>query len=82
VHSAAPTRSNELSLVVRVIMCCAVCVPAADTNGCQSEACNSTANAVNGSCADVPAPGTGYTCNCSQGYAWASSTAQCNGEGN
>ncbi|KAF6252266.1 hypothetical protein COO60DRAFT_1704375 [Scenedesmus sp. NREL 46B-D3] len=48
-----------------------------DADGCQSEPCSSTAHAVNGSCADVAAPGTGYTCNCSQGYAWDSGTAQC-----
>jgi hypothetical protein len=40
-----------------------------DINGCASNACTSAGNS-GATCSDVPAPGTGYSCTCTSGYAF------------
>lgn len=49
----------------------------ADFNACLDDPCNSTTDAVNGTCVDVAAPNTGYTCNCTQGYVWDLPSLSC-----
>jgi hypothetical protein len=41
----------------------------ADANGCIGNTCAQDPNS-NGTCLDMPAPGTGYTCACKNGAPW------------
>jgi hypothetical protein len=50
---------------------CCLAAPPADINGCIGNTCTQDPNS-NGTCLDVPAPGTGYTCACKNGAAWSS----------
>lgn len=42
----------------------------ADKNGCLESTCDADPHAVNGTCKDVFAPDTGFTCDCAEGYTW------------
>lgn len=53
-----------------------------NVNVCTANAtiCDGTENAVDGSCTDLPPPAsstTGFTCNCTEGYFWDSSSNTC-----
>lgn len=51
----------------------------ADVDGCGANIfpCDSLYQARPGSCQDVPAPGTGFSCGCYNGYSWVQSQAAC-----
>jgi hypothetical protein len=49
----------------------------ADVNGCVSSPCSGAAGLnSNGTCVDVPAPGTGFACLCNAGYWWDGTACQ------
>lgn len=55
-------------------------IPAADTNACEINPCDSTGHATAGSCVDLPAPSMQYTCNCTAGYVWHQPGLDCVGK--
>jgi len=47
----------------------------AEFNGCANVTCDLITS--NGTCFDEPAPKTGYTCACREGYSWDRTRMEC-----
>jgi hypothetical protein len=69
---------HMLRVLLLLLLLLLLLVCSADVNGCVGEPCINVVNS-NGTCYDVPAPGTGYKCACSDHYVWdGTHCAACN----